>query len=145
MRSPSNLIVGSAAFLISVLVFFVAIEVINDQQKALELDEFRKENMMKRAQTKLLRAKADEIMSAHEESIGKYKIPFKDLEIEDVLGQGAYGIVCRGRYLGEVVAIKLIADHLYDDEEAIVSFKDEIELMCPLRHRNVGSFAPCYR
>ena len=134
----TNLVIGAVAFLISILIFFVAIEVLEDQRKADELEEFKKQSAMKRAETKLLRAKADDIMAAHAESIGKYKIPFSDLEIEDVLGQGAYGIVCKGRYLGEVVAIKMITDHLFDDEDAIIAFKDEIELMCPLRHRNVG-------
>ena len=142
--SLSNLIIGAIAFLLSILTFFVVLEVLEEEQRARELEEYQNQSALRRAETKRLRAKADEIMTAHMGSIGKYKIPFAELDVDSVLGQGAYGIVCKGRYLGEVVAIKMINDKLYDDEAAILAFKDEIELMCPLRHRNVRNLATCH-
>ena len=51
-----------------------------------------------------------------------------------VLGRGAFGLVIRGRYRGQPVAIKIL---LKRDEASLKHLQDEALLMFKLRHPNI--------
>ena len=94
----------------------------------------------------------------------KLQINFNEIEIGDEIGEGAFGIVCKGFYKGELVAIKQLADDGEYDESSLstnsfgfsestltyseekeellskfVEFQREVWLMSCLQHKNICS------
>ena len=69
----------------------------------------------------------DEVM-AHRD------ISFDDVDIRDPIGEGSFGIVYRGKYFGEMVAVKTLRIGQALDKAAIRRFRQEMRLMAPLKH-----------
>jgi len=66
-----------------------------------------------------------------------WEIDYNDLHLEKELGRGAFGIVYRGKWRFQDVAVKLLLNQKMSEKE-IEDFRKEIELMMNLRpHRNV--------
>ena len=71
----------------------------------------------------------------------EYRIDYKDIVIQDKLGEGAYGILYKGTYNGSPVAIKVIRTEMVDSKDQLFTifheFKKEVLLMSELRHKNI--------
>ncbi|KAF4319506.1 hypothetical protein BBO99_00000769 [Phytophthora kernoviae] len=82
-------------------------------------------NHMRRRRPKLSKAKND---SLH--------VDFKELQIEEMIGQGAFGTVHRAKWRGTAVAVKiLVCQHLTAD--ILEEFEAEVQIMSILRHPNI--------
>jgi serine/threonine-protein kinase len=60
-------------------------------------------------------------------------------EMLDMLGQGGMGTVYRVRHveLDEIRALKVLPDHLAEDEERVGRFRREAQKMARFRHENI--------
>jgi serine/threonine protein kinase len=67
------------------------------------------------------------------------RIPLDHLQLEKVIGQGAYGEVIKGTYHGTPVVLKRMLRSKITEEQ-MREFADEILLMMQLRHPNVVQF-----
>ncbi len=65
-----------------------------------------------------------------------------DIEIFEVLGQGSSGVVYRGIFNDQEVAIKQLLPKTLDDD-SIKRFHDEIKLMAHIRHPNIVRMIGC--
>lgn len=72
------------------------------------------------------------------EFAGLVMIPFHALDIEDKIGQGKLGTIYRGRYNGEVVAVKEITG--IEGEDARKQFLREAQIMNHLRSQHFALF-----
>ncbi|KAH9195061.1 hypothetical protein AeNC1_002948 [Aphanomyces euteiches] len=68
-----------------------------------------------------------------------YRIPFENLKLERVIGQGAYGQVILAQFCGTAVVLKRMHRHKITNA-AMKQFTDEILLMSDLRHPNIVQF-----
>ncbi|ETV99798.1 TKL/DRK protein kinase, variant 1 [Aphanomyces invadans] len=66
-------------------------------------------------------------------------INFKELKLQKIIGQGAFGEVIKGTYHGTPVVVKRMVRQKIDPEN-IRMFADEIQLMMNLRHPNIVQF-----
>jgi serine/threonine protein kinase len=66
-------------------------------------------------------------------------IDYDELEIGEVLGEGAFSMVYRGVYNGNAVGIKKLK-YQYLDNNSLDEFKKEIGLLNQLRHKNVVGY-----
>ncbi|EGZ28879.1 hypothetical protein PHYSODRAFT_537479 [Phytophthora sojae] len=63
-------------------------------------------------------------------------VDFKELQIEEMIGQGAFGTVHRAKWRGTAVAVKiLVCQHLTAD--ILEEFEAEVQIMTILRHPNI--------
>ena len=93
--------------------------------KIVEYDEFRERE--KTVVEDILESKAYLRMAA---------INFKELKLQKIIGQGAFGEVIKGTYLGTPVVVKRMVRQKID-EDNIRMFAEEIQLMMNLRHPNI--------
>ena len=61
----------------------------------------------------------------------------KDLKFLAVIGRGAFGVVYRGRYKGQLVAIKVSSLAFHEAKEHYQSFIREVEILSRLQHPHV--------
>ncbi|XP_047951203.1 serine/threonine-protein kinase STY8 [Salvia hispanica] len=66
-------------------------------------------------------------------------IEWEDLQLKEEIGQGSFAVVYRGIWNGSDVAVKVYTGTQYD-EETLVDYKKEIDIMRRLRHPNVLLF-----
>ncbi|KAF0717185.1 Aste57867_2448 [Aphanomyces stellatus] len=66
-------------------------------------------------------------------------INFKELKLEKIIGQGAFGEVIKGTFHGTPVVVKRMVRQKIDREN-IRMFAEEIQLMMNLRHPNIVQF-----
>lgn len=71
-----------------------------------------------------------------------WMIPFSQLNFQEEVGRGSFGVVYRGTYLGTQVAIKQL---IWNEKEASFSelrkeFETEVRIMQTLRHPNILMF-----
>ncbi|RQM27427.1 hypothetical protein B5M09_009800 [Aphanomyces astaci] len=66
-------------------------------------------------------------------------INFKELKLQKIIGQGAFGEVIKGTYHGTPVVVKRMVRQKIDPDN-IRMFADEIQLMMNLRHPNIVQF-----
>lgn len=65
-------------------------------------------------------------------------INYNELNIEETIGEGGFGVVYKGKWKGTEVAIKTMTQEIGDEEKR--KFIEEIEIMSKLRHPNVVLF-----
>ncbi|CAM9099857.1 unnamed protein product [Ascophyllum nodosum] len=63
-------------------------------------------------------------------------ISFDEVELEDQIGGGSVGLVHRGKYLGQAVALKTLFD-VRIDEDLKREYLDELLVLSQLRHPNI--------
>lgn len=69
----------------------------------------------------------------------EWEIPFKELAFGPRIGRGGYGEVYRGMWGGTEVAIKMLfTDNM--SAKLITDLRNEVELLCKLRHPNIVLF-----
>ncbi|KAL0481585.1 serine/threonine-protein kinase CTR1 [Acrasis kona] len=68
----------------------------------------------------------------------QYLIQFEHLEFIDRIAQGNFGVVFKGKYMGSIVAIKLLKADPYD--EISEEFLSEVAVLKRLRHTNIIQF-----
>ncbi len=66
--------------------------------------------------------------SPHYQSAEHWEIDYNDLHLEKELGRGAFGIVYRGKWRFQDVAVKLLLNQKLTDKE-LEDFRKETELM----------------
>lgn len=69
----------------------------------------------------------------------EWDIPYDELIIADVIGQGQFGTVCRGYWHGDV-AIKLLDMSCVDDQKMLELFRMEVTTFRKTRHENLALF-----
>ena len=69
----------------------------------------------------------------------EWDIPFHELELGDLIGQGRFGRVHRGNWHGDV-AIRLLDMDQVGDEKVLESFKHEVATFRKTRHENLVLF-----
>lgn len=72
-------------------------------------------------------------------SLKEWDIPYNDLNIGNVIGEGRFGTVYRGNWHGDV-AVKLFKENFLNDEHAIEAFKLEVAIFKNTRHENLVLF-----
>lgn len=82
-------------------------------------------NHTRRRRPKLSKAKND---SLH--------VDFKELQIEEMIGQGAFGTVHRAKWRGTAVAVKILVCQ-YLTADILEEFEAEVQIMSILRHPNI--------
>ncbi|ETP38255.1 TKL protein kinase [Phytophthora nicotianae P10297] len=68
------------------------------------------------------------------------RISTDGIELGAIIGRGAFGEVCRGRYRGQDVAIKALVQERRKDMEYIEAFLSEVKLMATMEHPNIVLF-----
>ena len=68
------------------------------------------------------------------------EIPFEDIELEEVIGSGAFGAVYRAKLWGQHVAVKMLRSSKNVDQDQIQQIVQEASIMRSLRHANIVQF-----
>lgn len=69
-----------------------------------------------------------------------FKIAFEDIEIQEKLADGAYGVLYKGLYKKEIVAIKILrkeSSMMEDKLQILKEFRKEVSIMTSTKHRNL--------
>ncbi len=74
------------------------------------------------------------------EPIADWEIDPDQLKLEKKVGQGAFGAIYKGRFQGEVVAIKQVKSDFNKEFEHIKEFAQEISIISNLVHENIVIF-----
>ncbi|CEG41895.1 tkl protein kinase [Plasmopara halstedii] len=82
-------------------------------------------NHPRRKRPKLSKAKNDDL-----------HVDFKELQIKEMIGQGAFGTVHRAKWRGTAVAVKILV-YQYLTMDILEEFEAEVQIMSILRHPNV--------
>eukprot|EP00004_Rigifila_ramosa_P013336 TRINITY_DN2942_c0_g1_i3.p1 TRINITY_DN2942_c0_g1~~TRINITY_DN2942_c0_g1_i3.p1 ORF type:complete len:632 (+),score=156.57 TRINITY_DN2942_c0_g1_i3:54-1898(+) len=69
-------------------------------------------------------------------SVPSWSIASSSVQLGDVIGEGAYGVVRRGVWRGSEVAVKQLRRKI-DEQHELAQFCSEISIMLELRHPNV--------
>lgn len=64
-------------------------------------------------------------------------VNMKKLRTGDKIGEGAFGVVYKGEYKRETVAIKKMSKAMMASKNAMDEFRNEVSVMCSLSHPNV--------
>eukprot|EP00948_MAST-09A_sp_MAST-9A-sp1_P001321 g1321.t1 len=114
-----------------------------EEQDKLDKKLQKMSNLLKTAQNIV-----DDVMGQDESEDLKdaRQIAFADIELGEVIGEGSFGNVYKAKYHGETVAVKMMTPVAHRMKQKITRFKEEIELMAPLRHPNlIVMFGACWK
>ncbi|EAS66889.1 hypothetical protein DDB_G0278879 [Dictyostelium discoideum AX4] len=75
----------------------------------------------------------------HMESELSTRLDFSELDFDEICGQGTYGMVYKGKWRSQVVAIKMMRVGTVNCDEVY----REMDIMGKIRHQNVISFIGC--
>lgn len=70
----------------------------------------------------------------------KGQIPLNEVDFYEVIGQGSFGSVYKGKYKNKTVAIKKLKPGLFRARQELEKFCREIQILCELDHPNVVSY-----
>jgi len=70
----------------------------------------------------------------------KGQIPLSEVDLYEVIGQGSYGSVYKGKYHNKTVAVKKIKPGIFRARHELEKFCREIQILCELNHPNVIGF-----
>lgn len=71
------------------------------------------------------------------DSAGDWEVPFSALEFENLLAEGNYGSVFKGRMWGTTVALKTLKIDVNQQEKILSDLQNEVQILSRLRHPNV--------
>ena len=75
-----------------------------------------------------------------DKTMSSLRIANEEIETMDLVASGGFGVIYRGRFAGEDVAIKKCLPDKVNNHEAMESFMMEIKLMSRLEHPNIVRF-----
>ncbi|KAM9982685.1 hypothetical protein ACTFIZ_007223 [Dictyostelium cf. discoideum] len=75
----------------------------------------------------------------HMESELSTRLDFSELDFDEICGQGTYGMVYKGKWRSQIVAIKMMRVDTVNCDEVY----REMDIMGKIRHQNVISFIGC--
>ncbi|OQS06782.1 kinase [Thraustotheca clavata] len=75
-----------------------------------------------------------------DKSMSNFRVANEEVELFDVLARGGFGVIYRGRFAGEDVAVKKCLPEKVNNHEAMEAFMCEIKLMSKLDHPNIVRF-----
>ncbi|KAN0006725.1 hypothetical protein ACTFIU_004916 [Dictyostelium citrinum] len=75
----------------------------------------------------------------HMESELSTRLDFSELDFDEICGQGTYGMVYKGKWRSQIVAIKMMRVDIVNCDEVY----REMDIMGKIRHQNVISFIGC--
>ena len=82
---------------------------------------------------------SEELVLETDATDSAHRIDFEDINVFEVLGEGAFSVVYRGEHLERQVAVKRLKyQHL--NEELVTKFSVEVAILSRVRHRNVVAF-----
>jgi hypothetical protein len=64
------------------------------------------------------------------------EVPFQELELHEVIGEGAFGKVYRAVWQGSVVAVKVMPSEVYQRPDCVHQFRREVEMMSLMTPHN---------
>lgn len=70
----------------------------------------------------------------------RFEIQPHEVRFGNQIGSGGFGIVFRGKFRGETVAIKKIHAHALNNPSSIAEFRSEVAVLCTLQHPNILRF-----
>eukprot|EP01094_Clydonella_sp_ATCC50884_P021514 TRINITY_DN475_c0_g1_i2.p1 TRINITY_DN475_c0_g1~~TRINITY_DN475_c0_g1_i2.p1 ORF type:complete len:551 (-),score=188.99 TRINITY_DN475_c0_g1_i2:747-2399(-) len=73
------------------------------------------------------------------ERFGSHLITADEVELEEIVGEGAFGVVWKSRVRGTTVAVK-IPKKQYLSESQYAAFLSEVEIMSKINHKNICLF-----
>jgi hypothetical protein len=88
---------------------------------------------------KQLNFKLNEFLNLSDED---YKIKFSEITNLDNIGEGASSIVFKGNFLklNQIVALKLFKSSLFENQNLLIEFKKELQLISKLKNQNIITF-----
>ena len=69
-----------------------------------------------------------------------WNVPHREIQIIEQIGYGAAGLVSKGRYQGQEVAVKQIHREILRDKHIMDEFKREVGIMATIQHPNLVQF-----
>ena len=69
-----------------------------------------------------------------------WNVPRREVQITELLGSGASGLISKGRFQGQAVAVKQIHRWILQQVYALDEFKREIGIMASIQHPNLVRF-----
>ncbi|KAJ0402877.1 hypothetical protein P43SY_000491 [Pythium insidiosum] len=77
---------------------------------------------------------------AKDEGLQAMRIPLNDLQLGQRVSRGAFGDVYKGRYNGQIVAIKVLAESKRRNLTELTKFAQEARFMAMLQHDHIARF-----
>jgi Ca2+/Na+ antiporter len=128
-----------AFIIIILLLIFTIFFIIYIYKKNLKNFKIKTEIEKKLLGEKQLNFKLNEFLNLSDED---YKIKFSELTNLDNIGEGASSIVFKGNFLklNQIVALKLFKSSLFENQNLLIEFKKELQLISKLKNQNIITF-----
>ena len=69
-----------------------------------------------------------------------WNVPRQEVRIMKEIGRGASGLVCKGQFRGQLVAVKQIHQWILTQQHVMNEFKREVRIMASVQHPNLVRF-----
>ena len=115
-------------------------EIQNLQQRLEEAEQTaEREQESLQLQLQVLQAELQQMRSTQQATVQTWMVPRSDVEIMNEIDRGAWGVVARGRFQGQVVAVKWPHPAICN-EQTIERLRREVRIMAQVRHPNLLHF-----